>query len=86
MGMDGDTTLSLYGPFSPFRAIAAPVLLQPTSFGGSPYQAVGTGFSTPFLPPASPIVYPTRANVSTGFGYQRTPPWWDSGFGWVDQN
>jgi hypothetical protein len=84
-GMNGDYTLSLYGPLSPYRATAAPVLFRSTGYGGST-DSVGTGFSTPNLPGISNVIYPTRANVANGFGYQRTPPWWDSAFNFLDQN
>jgi hypothetical protein len=85
-GMTGDATMSLYGPMSPSRAYTSPVVLQPTSYGPASPDAVGISFSTPYLPRATSVVYPTRGNVANGFREQRTPPWWDSGYGWIDQD
>jgi hypothetical protein len=82
----GGGTLSLYGPFSALRATAAPVVTYSRGYDGIVRPEVGTSFSYPFLPAASPVVYPTRSQVRGAFGYQRTPPWWDTGFGWVDMN
>lgn len=82
----GGGTLSMYGPFSALRATAAPVVTYNRGYDGVIREEVGTAFSYPFLPPASPVVYPTRAQLRGALPYQRTPPWWDTGFGWVDMN
>ncbi len=82
----GDRAMSLYGPFSSLRAVAAPVTVYTRGYDGVVRPTVGTSFSYPFLPPASPVVYPTRAVQRNAFRVQQTPPWWDTGFYWVDQN
>lgn len=82
----GGETLSLYGPFSALRATAVPVVTYSRGYDGVVRPDVSTSFSYPFLPAASPVVYPTRAQVRGAFGSQETPPWWDTGFGWVDMN
>lgn len=81
----GDSALAMYGPMAALRAKSAPVTLATTSAGGVTRLETATGFSYPFLPPASPLVYPTRAQVRGSLPYQSTPPWWDTGHGWVDQ-
>ncbi len=82
----GWSSTSLYGPFSALRAKAAPVVTYSRGYDGTFRPTVGTAFSYPFLPAASPVVYPTRGTVRNGFQTQGTPPWWDTGYNWVDQN
>jgi hypothetical protein len=86
MGMYGPDNLALQGPFSPMRSIAAPVLVYNRGFDGVVRPSVETSFSNPNMPRLSPVVYPTRANNVNGFRSTTTPPWWDSGINWVDQN
>ena len=86
MGMYGNTTLALEGPLSPFREIAAPVLVYNRGYDGVVRPSVETSFSHPNLPRLSPVVYPTRANDAYGFRRTFTPPSWDSGINWIDQN
>ncbi len=81
----GDSALAMYGPMAALRATAAPVTLVATGYDGSYRRETATAFSYPFLPPASPVIYPTRAQVRGSLPYQTTPPWWDTGHGWVDQ-
>jgi hypothetical protein len=66
----GDATLALYGPLSPLRATAAPVVVYSRGYDGVLRPTVGT----------------TRANVSGGFRESGTPPWWDAAYNWLDQN
>ena len=83
----GDTNLSLYGPMSSFRSIAAPVQIYSRGYDGRTRMIDGTSTSTPNLPSLSPITYPTRANTSLyGRRPQSTPPQWDDATNWIDQN
>jgi hypothetical protein len=86
LGVYGDQTLALYGPISPLRATTAPVLTYSRGYDGSLYPTMATGFSTPILPSASPVIYPTQATNYYGFRESGTPPWWKSGLNWIDQN
>jgi hypothetical protein len=86
LGIYGDDNLSEYGPLSPLRSIAAPVRLYQRSYDGRMIPTDGTGFSNPFLPPASPVIYPTRFTYRYSFPELKTPPWWNTGANWVDQN
>jgi hypothetical protein len=86
LGLYGDTTMSLYGPTSAFRSIAAPVPVYVRGYDGRTYVAEGTSFSTPNMPALSPVVYPTQGSRAHGFSTSSTPPWWKSGINWVDQN
>jgi hypothetical protein len=82
----GDTTMVLYGPISSFRAVAAPVRTYARGYDGRPVVLEGTSFSTPNEPDLSAVVYPTKATYFYGPRHQSTPPWWDSGMNWIDQN
>jgi hypothetical protein len=82
----GGGTLAMYGPFASLRATAAPVTLYRRDFSGRVRPEVATSFSYPFLPPAAPVVYPTRAQVRGTIPVESTPPWWQTGHGWVDMN
>ena len=86
LGEYGPNTLSLDGPLSPFRSVNAPVVSYGRGYDGSVVPIVGTSFSTPNLPRLSPVVYPTRANNYFGFRRTGTPPQWESGINWIDQN
>ena len=85
-GQYGEGTLALYGPLSPLRATAAPVVAYSRGYDGVARPTIGTSFSYPNLPELSPVVYPTRANVFGGFRESGTPPWWDAAHNWIDQN
>ena len=86
LGSFGDQTLSLYGPISPLRATAAPVVTYARGYDGRPVVLEGTSFSTPNLAGATPIVYPTQATYYYGFRQTVDPPWWPSAINWIDQN
>lgn len=86
LGQYGDTAMAMYGPFGSLRATAAPMTIVSRGYDGTPRVETATSFSYPFLPAASPVVYPTRGSVRGTFDFQSTPPWWDTGHGWVDQN
>src|SRR4051794_36488797 len=50
LGSFGDTTMSLYGPFSAFRFTSAPIVTYTRGYNGRGVLAPGTSFSTPNLP------------------------------------
>ncbi len=82
----GDSTMSLYGPFSALRAKTVPVLLYQRSAGGEVRAELGTASSYPFLPPASPVQYPARTQTrGESRSLIRNSPG-DTGFNWADQN
>ena len=86
LGAYGDQTLALYGPLSPLRSTTAPVMTYTRGYDGTLIPTVGTGFSYPNLPAASPIIYPTQATYYYGFRESGTPPWWKTSLNWIDQN
>ncbi|MGO9465749.1 MAG: hypothetical protein ACLQVF_16545 [Isosphaeraceae bacterium] len=86
LGIYGDQTMSLYGPFSPLRSRTAPVRTYVRGYDGRIYVSEGTSFSNPNLPDLSPVVYPTEANNYFGPRVSRTPPWWSNAMNWIDQN
>jgi hypothetical protein len=81
-----ENALSLYGPFSSLRATTAPLVVYSRGYNGVVQPVPATSFSTPFLPEATPVIYPTRANIYGGFRQSRTPPWWPNGINFVDLN
>jgi hypothetical protein len=86
LDMYGNVTLNEYGPLSAYRRVAAPVAVYSRGYDGIPRTGVGTAFSYPNMPPASQVIYPTRANHVGGFPSSGTPPFWDSSLNWIDQN
>jgi hypothetical protein len=86
LGISGDQTMSLYGPFSLLRARSAPVLSYVRGYDGQLRVLEGTSFSNPNLPELSPVIYPTEANNFYGPRVSRTPPWWSSAINWIDQH
>jgi hypothetical protein len=86
LGTFGDTSLNLYGPLSGLRATSAPVLSYVRGYDGRTAVVDGTSFSTPNLPSATPVVYPTQATYYYGFRETRNPPWWPRATNWIDQN
>ena len=86
LGIYGDQTMSLYGPFSPMRTRTAPIRNYVRGYDGRLYISEGNSFSNPNLPELSPVIYPTEANNFFGPKVSRTPPWWSSGINWIDQN
>ena len=86
LGQSGDVSMSIYGPMSPFRATAAPVVTYARGYDGSVIAVPGTSFSTPNMPGLSSVIYPTQATNFYGPRVLRTPPWWASGVNWIDQN
>jgi hypothetical protein len=86
LGTYGEQNLAYYGPMSPLRAKAAPVVLYQRGYDGRLIPQEATGFSYPYLPPAASVIYPTRGNYYYGFRESGTPPWWNDGSNWVDLN
>ena len=82
----GSQTLVIYGPLSALRATAAPVQTYARGYDGRPVILEGTSFSTPNLPGATPVVYPTQATYYYGPRESRIPPWWPNAINWIDQN
>lgn len=80
------SNLSIYGPMSALRTVAAPVDVYERGYDGRVYANRGTGYSYPYMPPASPLIYPTQATYYWGPRESGTPPWWNTGANWVDQN
>ncbi len=86
LGIYGDATMALYGPLSSLRSTAAPLITYSRGYDGRTVIREGTSFSTPNLPRATPVIYPTRATYYYGFRESGDPPWWSSGMNWIDQN
>jgi hypothetical protein len=86
LGVYGDQTMVIYGPLSPWRSTAAPVLTYTRGYDGSVVPTMGTAFSNPNLPPFSPVVYPTQRTNYFGPRELRSPPWWADAGTWIDQN
>jgi hypothetical protein len=82
----GDQTMMIYGPISPFRSVAAPVVTYSRGYDGRVYALPATSFSTPNRPELTPVIYPTSANYYYAPRVNRTPPQWTSGINWIDQN
>jgi hypothetical protein len=85
LGIYGDQTMSLYGPFSPFRSVTAPVVVYSRGYDGvvRPSEAISTSY--PNLPVLSPVAYPTQANNYYGPRILQDPRSF-SAINWLDQN
>ena len=86
LGVYGDQTMVIYGPLSPWRSTAAPVLTYTRGYDGGMIPVEGTAFSNPNLPTIAPIVYPTQRTNFFGPRELRSPPWWADAGTWIDQN
>jgi hypothetical protein len=86
LGIYGDQTMSLYGPLSPLRVTAAPVVTYVRGYDGQVRLTRSVSFSNPNLPALSPVMYPTEANYFYGPRVSRTPPWGSNAINWIDQN
>ena len=86
LGIYGDGSMALYGPFSPLRATTAPVLTYVRGYDGQIRLSEATSFSYPNLPALSPVIYPTEASNYYGPRVSRTPPSWSNAINWIDQN
>ncbi len=86
LGQYGVNNLLIYGPISPYRSVTAPVRTYSRGYDGSVVEQEGTTTSNPFLPERQPVTYP---NANSNYYKPRrmtSPPWWQSGINWVDQN
>jgi hypothetical protein len=86
IGQSGGFAMSLYGPTAALRQVTAPVLIYQRGYDGVVRPTIGTSFSYPNKPDLGTVVYPTRASNYNAPRTQTTPPWWDSGMNWIDQN
>jgi hypothetical protein len=85
LGIYGDQTMALYGPYSPFRTTTAPIMVYARGYDGVVRPAPGVASSYPNLPILSPVTYPTRAN---DYYAPRVldDPRATSAVDWIDQN
>ena len=60
LGIYGDGSMALNGPFSPMRSTSAPVTTYNRGYDGVIRPRQATSFSNPNLPRLSPFVYPTQ--------------------------
>ena len=86
LGQYGVVTTAMYGPMSVYRTVTAPVSTYSRGYDGRVVETRGHSFSSPFLPESNPVVYPTPAAYRDRPWRGGTPPWWTTGFGWIDQN
>jgi hypothetical protein len=85
LGIYGDQTMALYGPFSPLRPATAPVLTYTRGYDGEVRLTEGLSSSYPNLPALSPVVYPTEANYYYAPRYLMSPREPKSAINWIDQ-
>jgi hypothetical protein len=85
LGIFGDHNLSVFGPFSSFRTMTAPVATYVRGYDGvvRPAEAISTSY--PNLPLLSPVAYPTRANNYYAPRIRDNPAW-ESAIDWLDMN
>lgn len=85
MGQYGVSNFAIYGPLSAYRSTSAPVAVYSRGYDGSLILTEGTAFSSPNLPEASPVVYPTPTSYRDR---PRTsaPRSLPSAINWIDQN
>lgn len=85
LGTYGETSMSLYGPFSSFRTTTAPVMTYTRGYDGvvRPTESISTSY--PNLPVLSPLAYPTRANYYYAPRIRGNPAE-ESAINWLDQN
>lgn len=86
LGIAGDSTMALYGPFSPFRGYTAPLRTYSRGYDGRLQVSEGFSFSTPNSPELTPVVFPNETSNYYGPRVPRTPPSWSSAINWIDQN
>jgi hypothetical protein len=86
LGISGDASMALYGPFSPLRAATAPVQMYVRGYDGQIRVSDMTAFSYPNYPALSPVIYPTEASNFYAPRINRTLPSRSSAVNWIDQN
>lgn len=85
LGTYGETTMSLYGPFSSMRTTTAPVQVYSRGYDGVVRSGTAISTSYPNLPALSPVAYPTRANNYYAPRVRENPAE-TSAYMWLDQN
>lgn len=85
LGTYGETTMSLYGPFSSMRTTTAPVQVYTRGYDGVVRTGTAISTSYPNLPALSPVAYPTRANNYYAPRVRENPAE-TSAYMWLDQN
>ncbi|MHB1561372.1 MAG: hypothetical protein ACYC61_28325 [Isosphaeraceae bacterium] len=85
LGTYGETTMSLYGPFSSMRTTTAPVQVYTRGYDGVVRSGTAISTSYPNLPALSPVAYPTRANNYYAPRVRENPAE-NSAYMWLDQN
>lgn len=85
LGTYGETTMSLYGPFSSMRTTTAPVQVYSRGYDGVVRSGTAISTSYPNLPALSPVAYPTRANNYYAPRVRENPAQ-TSAYMWLDQN
>ena len=85
LGIYGDQTMSLYGPFSPFRSVTTTVVVYSRGYDGVVRPAESVSSSYPNLPVLSPVAYPTRANNYYAPRVMEDPRS-TTAIDWLDQN
>ncbi len=85
LGTYGDTTMSLYGPFSSLRTTTAPVQVYSRGYDGVVRSGTAISTSYPNLPALSPVAYPTRSNYYYAPRVRENPAE-KSAYMWLDQN
>ena len=86
LGQYGTSNLNTYGPISSYRSVSAPVRIYSRGYDGVVTETEGVTTSNPYLPRPQPVNYP---NANSNYFKPRrltSPPWWQSGINWVDQN
>lgn len=85
LGIYGEQTMSLYGPFSSMRTTTAPVQVYTRGYDGVVRSATAISTSYPNLPALSPVAYPTRSNHYYAPRVRENPAD-KSAYMWLDQN
>ena len=85
LGIYGDQTMALYGPFSPFRTAIAPVSGYTRGYDGVVRPTEWFTTSYPNRPELSPVAYPTQANNYYGPRILEDPRQFPA-INWLDQN
>ncbi len=85
LGIYGEQTMSLYGPFSSMRTATAPVQVYTRGYDGVVRPGTAISGSYPNLPALSPVAYPTRSNYYYA-PHVRENPAEKSAYMWLDQN
>jgi hypothetical protein len=86
LGQYGLSNLTSYGPISAYRSVSAPVRIYSRGYNGQVVETEATSTSNPFLAEPKPVIYPNADSYYYKPRRFASPPWWQSGINWVDQN